>query len=79
MILRYKEIFYEAQSQGIIRQGIDIDFLIDLIIHIANHLIVPEYIIKYNISIRELLERLLDIILNGIIEPKLVNSKGMNL
>jgi len=79
MILRYKEIFYEAQSQGIIRQGIDIDFLIDLIIHTANYLIVPEYIINHNTSIREVLERSLDILLYGIVEPKLVNSKGMNL
>ncbi len=79
MIQRYKGIFIEAQKKGLLRKDIKVDFVIDLMINVANSIITPDYIISRNTTIKEVLSNLLNIVLIGILKNKEAILKEVEL
>ncbi|MBU0713008.1 TetR/AcrR family transcriptional regulator [bacterium] len=60
--------FAKAQTLGLIRKDIKIDFLTGIILNVVQNVFQPEFFIKYPYSIPEMMKSFIDIVMNGIME-----------
>lgn len=80
MIIRYIEILKNAQALKMIREDIDVEFLVDIMLNVANTIIVPEYIIAKNTTISNIIEKFFDILVFGIANPETKeNLRGIKI
>ena len=63
-------IFKEAQDQGYVRQGLDLELTSLIFMQIVNDVFQPEFFLKHDIGIRETLLAYREVFLRGIVSEK---------